>query len=322
METVIYYEKQSIVLQPIYLPIELVLHIITYLLPNAGSFLERSNPATKTLLSFTRVCHETYRLARRYLREHCIYISTSSHLSSILLSIPCSPGTELRKVPSLYLAPFKKTIDDLPVALWTCELLFYASSTLKRLVIDIPLKSVCAEEDLLDVRRKLRSGLIQLEALEDFVSIQDEFSLDLVTDSRKTFVWQNWPKLKLLALYEVELSDSFWTSVGELPALDTLILVRPIGLQNVCIKTKLFERFLQDCSLCLYVVFVEKEALVDIPAGGWKVTGAGKKIQIETFHIRTPSAYKDTEEIYQEWLRSTSVENSLWDLCNARSPKG
>ncbi|KAF2257844.1 hypothetical protein CC78DRAFT_598220 [Lojkania enalia] len=310
----IQHQYQGLEVQPMPLPIELVLHIITCVLPNPGSFLTRSNPITKMLLSFTLVCFETYRLARRYLREHCIYISTSIHLSSILLSIPCSPGSELCKVPSLYLAPFKETIDDLPVALWTRELLLYTSPTLRKLVIDIPLRSLCAEEDRLDVRRILRDGFAQLERLEEFVSVQDDLFLDLARDSEKAFVWRQWPNLKRLALYRAEFSEEFWRNVGKMPTLNMLMLVRPIGLQEFCVKTKAFEQFPGGRSLNLFLVNAENEAVLDIPATGWKVADASKAMNIWRYDLATSPIGRDVGEACREWIKTKTMNNTLWCL--------
>lgn len=166
------------------------------------------------------------------------------------------------------------------------------------------------------MRRILRDGVTQLGALEEFVSIQDESSLDLARDYEKSFIWRRWSKLERSALYEAEMSEEFWRSVEELPALNTLILVRPVGLENICIciRTKTYELFLRGRSMRLLLVDIEKEVLQDIPASGWRVTGIGKDVRVLGYSIATSPSSGNAKEICQEWMKSRSVENRLWNL--------
>ncbi|KAH7390517.1 hypothetical protein BKA66DRAFT_459109 [Pyrenochaeta sp. MPI-SDFR-AT-0127] len=90
--------------KPMPLPLELVLNIITCSLPSPDVILDSSHPITKTLNSFTLVCHETKRLANRYLLGHCVYLDSSTRLRSFLLEVPTRP--ELRNVTCLSLSPF------------------------------------------------------------------------------------------------------------------------------------------------------------------------------------------------------------------------
>jgi hypothetical protein len=210
-----------------YLPLEIVLEIITCSLPAADVILPPSHDVTKLLLTFTLVCHETRRLANRYLRERCVYLNSSKRLSAYILAIQKDP--ELRNTAALSLSPFGRTIDDLPLCCWVRELFNYTCDTLRRLVIDIPLRSLYPEDDHLAVRRVLRKGFQRLDNLEEFVSIRDELYLAVTDDGHYPAVWRVWKKLKRLALYNVDLDSNFFQDLAHLPALETLVVSRPDG---------------------------------------------------------------------------------------------
>jgi hypothetical protein len=81
---------------------------------------------------------------------------------------------------------------------------------LTRLVIDIPLRRLRPEDDTKHVRALLRAAFQELVALEEFVSTQDELSLDVTERdgiNSDEAVWPTWPNLKRLALYNVDTSS-------------------------------------------------------------------------------------------------------------------
>src|SRR5690242_3603808 len=210
-----------------HLPLELVLNIITCALPPSDAILPPSHDVTKLLLTFTLVCSETRRLANRYLRERCVYLSSSKRLSAYILAIKQEP--RLRNATALSLSPFQDTIDDLPLCSWVRELFNYTCSSLRRLVIDIPLRSLYPEDDHLAVRAVLREGFMRLDNLEEFVSTQDELYLEVTENGRHPAVWRSWKKLKRLALYNVDLTFYFFQDLARLPLLETLVLSRSDG---------------------------------------------------------------------------------------------
>jgi hypothetical protein len=215
-------------MNPHHLPLELVLNIITCSLPSPGVILPPSHDVTKALFTWTLVCHETRRLANHYLREHCVYLNSSQRLSAYLLAI--KRESRLRGTTTLSLSPFGDTIDDLPLCSWVRELFNYTCQTLRRLVIDIPLRSLYPEEDRLAVRPILRAGFERLENLEEFVSTQDELYLAVTEGVRDPAVWRHWTKLKRLALYNVDLGTlDFFRNLACLTQLQTLVLTRSDG---------------------------------------------------------------------------------------------
>lgn len=278
------------------LPLELIFHIISSLLGDHRTILKPSHSTTKTLLSFTLVCRATYPVASNYLREHCVYIdddlrlrhlihhaeSTRAHNTTTTattttnahhnhhLSLTASPNPRppLHPLTALYLAPFQRhTIDDQPTAIWLRELFCLLAPTLRRLVIDIPLRSLRPADDHLAVRDTLRDAFAMLTALEEFVSVRDELYLDvsepewrvpaaglgagagagvgvgvgvgvLGGSNVEAPAWTAWPKLRRLALYNRAADEGFWRAVAGAAALETLVLTRADCLDGTCMKSE------------------------------------------------------------------------------------
>ncbi|KAF2819244.1 hypothetical protein CC86DRAFT_432320 [Ophiobolus disseminans] len=214
-----------------HLPLEIVLDIIASSVPSApNALLNAAHPTTKLLLTFTLVSHGTRNLANRYLRQYCVYLDSEQRLGSFLRSIPAHPA--LRTITSLSLSPFQDDINNLPVCAWVRELLCYTSDTLRKLIIDIPLRTCYPEDDHLGVRHVLREGFDRLVNLEEFMSTQDELYLDTLED-QFAVVWLQWPKLKRLALWNVDADETFWRRVALHPSLQTLVLSSPDSIMEI-----------------------------------------------------------------------------------------
>ncbi|CAD0092657.1 unnamed protein product [Aureobasidium vineae] len=117
------------------------------------------------------------------------------------------------------------------------ELFTFLGPSLKRLVIDMPLRSHYPEEDIIDkLRPLLRKGFEQLIHLEEFCSVRDElylaywdptFSQQAHDDEVNDFVFEKWTKLRRLALYNQMLDDNFRTALSHMANLETVVLSRP-----------------------------------------------------------------------------------------------
>jgi hypothetical protein len=213
------------------LPIELILSIMACSLPSAPDvILNAAHPTTKLLLSFSLVCHETRRLAIRYLAQHCVHLdSRFERLDYYLQAISTQPA--LRQVTSLSLAPFESNINDWGVCCLVHELFCFTCETLKKLIIDIPLWSIGPSRDRLGLRPVLREGFERLINLEEFVNIQDELFLD-VSEGEQAFVWRSWPKLKRMALGGSSLVPAFWRQVALHSSLETLFVTCPDEMRS------------------------------------------------------------------------------------------
>ncbi|KAF2181884.1 hypothetical protein K469DRAFT_713484 [Zopfia rhizophila CBS 207.26] len=296
--------------KPISPPIELVLHVVTGLLPdNPHTLLPPSHPTTEALLAFTLVCQETRQLANRYLRDHCVYLSSDTRLRSLLLSVPCR--SDLLNITSLFLAPFRHTVDDLPTATWVRELLFYTSPSLKRLIIDIPPRSLYPDDDHLNVRPVLREAFVMLEHLEEFVSVRDELYLDTVRWGNHEAVWRHWPRLRRLALYNVDATGLFWIAIAKMQELGTLVLTHADGLEELNIKASFFH----DAGRPLKILLVnaEDEQPDNIIMSDWNIIDPRRKMNIMLHSLSAAFTQEDPIEACQEYIKAGAETGTLWD---------
>jgi hypothetical protein len=142
---------------------------------------------------------------------------------------------------SLYLSPFFFSIDEDPHTTQTLSsFLRLLAPTLRRLIIDIPLRSLYPEEDKNHIRPLLRDAFSTLTSLEFFCSVRDELYLDTVLyplSLNQAPVWSFWPKIKTLALYnELVTMDKFWIGLGKLEYLEAVVLTRADGLEEVDLR--------------------------------------------------------------------------------------
>ncbi|KAF2788006.1 hypothetical protein K505DRAFT_329264 [Melanomma pulvis-pyrius CBS 109.77] len=298
---------------PMPLPLELVLNVITNSLPKYPNvLLAPSHPITQTLLSFTLVCHETRRVANRYIRQYCVYLSSEARLRAFLLEIPNRP--EIRNINSLFLAPFTgNTIDDLPTATWVRELFNYTCLNLKRLIIDIPLRSLYPENDHLAVRAILREGFQRLENLEELVSVRDELFLSITHHGGEPPVWRSWTKLRRLALYNVDADSYFWRNVGQMPTLETVVLTRADSLRDFNIKKEYFKYANRPLKVLLINVEEDQIRFSHLPRINWDKLDPEKKVTIMTYNVPCPFEEDDPIEICQEYVRIGAENGTIWE---------
>ena len=164
------------------LPIEIILRVLSsYVIDRPRAILPPVRSETKAILAFTLVCYATYAPASRYLREHCVHLASSSRLRDLLVCLErpamvrsLGASTSGIYITALFLAPFGPSLDDLPTAMWVRELFCVVGRSLRRLVVDLPLRSLSPADDHLDVRKALRDAFCRLTVLEEFVSVRDE----------------------------------------------------------------------------------------------------------------------------------------------------
>lgn len=340
------------------LPLELIFSIIASLLGDPSIIHNPSQSSTKALLSFTLVCRATYPVATNYLREQCLFIDNDRRLrdliqtvestkhrvqgySGLATDVPGSltirPGSSLRPIASLYLSPFGQSLDNQPTAIWIRELFYLVHPTLRRLVIDIPLRSLYPADDHLNVRKTLREAFSLLTALEEFTSVRDELYLDILEPEwrteRETPVWTLWPKLRKLALYNVDADERFWKSVREMRALDTVVLTRADGLESTCMKTEYFgtapangagngvetgageDESTPPKPLKVLVVNISTNQ-PNYMGGRWKwdKIDPNNIMKVMTYDVPT-SFYGDENPIYlcQHWVKTAALRGEIWD---------
>lgn len=297
-------------LKPMHLPLELVLNIITCSLPTSPNVLLRpAHPITQLLLQFTLVCRETRRVANRALRQHCVYLSSERRLSSFLLAIPTRP--DLRQITALFLAPFNESIDNQPTATWIRELFGFTAPTLKRLIIDIPLRSVDPERDHLGVRKILREGFERLENLEEFVSVRDELFLDVNWHGGESAFWTKWPKLRRLAVYNPSTHPSFWRDVAKMANLETIVMTRADGLREYDIKAQYFRHCNRPLKVLLINIDGQQMRYGNFRRNKWDAVDSKKTMTIMAYSI--PLFMDDDPiDVCQDYVRIGAEHGTLW----------
>lgn len=334
------------------LPLELIFSIIASLLGDPKIIQNPSHSSTKALLSFTLVCRATYPVATNYLREQYLFIDNDRRLRDLINTVESTKhrtqgysgtGADIprslpiqRPISSLYLSPFAQTLDNQPTAIWIRELFCLVHPTLRRLVIDIPLRSLYPADDHLNVRKTLREAFSLLTALEEFTSVRDELYLDILEPEwrteKETAVWTMWPKLRRLALYNVDADERFWKSVRNMSELDTVVLTRADGLESTCMKSEYFGTAPVGGTSDGTGNMVEGESAPPRPlkvvivnistnqpnymAGRWKwdKVDPNNVMKVMTYDVPT-SFYGDENPIYlcQDWVRMAALRGEVWD---------
>jgi hypothetical protein len=295
--------------KPMPLPIELVLEVITGLLPPHDSILNSCDDVTKTLLSFTLVCHETHRLAVRYLARYCVHLGSPARLHSFV----SEPSREryMPLVTACLLAPFGDDIDNLPLCTYVGDLLSNTCHTLRRLFIDIPLRTCYPEDGHYVVRSVLREAFESLVNLEEFVSTQDELYLD-VTEMEHAYLWTRWPKLKKMALWNPDANETFWRHVAEHPSLETLVLSNPDSVGHVDPKAEYFKYtnrpvWVLLCEIHGWGIFQEDFADV----GNWKKYDPEGKMTL-LVHNFPEFSRRFASKFCRQLVRDAAEGGTLW----------
>ena len=211
----------------------------------------------------------------------------------------------------MLLAPFEMTLDNQPTAMFVRELFNYTCGSLKRLIIDMPLRSLRPENDHLDVQRILREGFYALENLEEFVSVRDELYVGNALEP-----WRRWPKLKRLALYNPDTDNNFWYGVACMQSLKTLVLTRSDGLRYSNIKKIYCQYQEQDHVRPLNVLLIDVEdeqiRYGNLQREGWDRVDPQRNMTIMTYNV--PSLYVDEDpiEVCQEYVKTGAENGTLW----------
>jgi hypothetical protein len=300
------------------LPLELVLNIITCSLPAApDALLDASHPTTKLLLAFTLVCHETRRLACRYLRQHCVYLDHPRRLEAYMDLMPSRPA--LGRITSLSLSTLLMydLESDLHICILLSNLFNSVSETLKKLVIDMPLSTYFGPQDQDEHLALLRAGFEKLVNLEEVTSVQGELYLSIHWDEHEGHVWRCWPRLKLMSLGNAVLGQDFWREVALHPSLQTLVVSGAKVFRNCNPKA----RYLRHSSRPLRVVVVaDPDQRLGNSIGLWWghhwETMDPNSIMTVSEYIDPPGSrfaiYGDDRR--ERLIKSGAEDGSLWNL--------
>ncbi|KAL2870255.1 uncharacterized protein BJX67DRAFT_279019 [Aspergillus lucknowensis] len=325
------------------LPPELILRIVECVIPSSPpvAFPPR-HVVTRTLLSFTLVCKLTSRVAKQLLMKHCLYIVYGDRLGELLLHTgPLSIFRgQSRRPPSgvgLFLSPFPPRYLNSPCIAWQVHhLASIICGSLTRLVIDMPLRELYPEHDVCQVRPVLRQAFARMTMLEEFCSVRDELYLSTIPRIQEPAIWSFWPRLKRLALYNVDIDSSqFIEGLRQCSNLTHLVLVRPDGLATELSAEQIGSAFLP--ALQCLVIVVSMDAFLYSPLVNyqrWEESFVGRlhflrnPVEEESresdsesgpwsmasyLSIRVPSE-REIEEC-QQWLADQALSGKLWRIC-------
>jgi hypothetical protein len=203
---------------------DIILPIIDQIAPSPSIIaLPASHTTTRTLGSLALTSRLTTQRAVRLLLTHCLCIDALGpwRLKSLLAYITKKSMTNPPYIQALYLAPFPEwSINSVVLFNDVHRLLALLAPSLKRLVADIPFRSLDLEGGDAKVRRLLREAFEELHGLEIFCSAQDELHLQVPrTGPPECFVetWSVWCKLRILALYNPNVADTeSWERLAKL----------------------------------------------------------------------------------------------------------
>lgn len=204
--------------------------------------LPTSHPVTRTLWSCLFVSKAMYASSLEELYRRCLYIDSAWRLRAMLRAYSSRQpifGRSINPVQfksaastGLYLAPFTKdTIDERPVVDDIRKLFQLLDRHLRRLIIEMPLRSYYPDEPgSQNLRSTLRNAFLQLRNVQEFVSIRDELYLSTRIPGNPLVeppVWSMWPHLSRLALYNLCIDEDLTNSLATMLNLKELVLTRP-----------------------------------------------------------------------------------------------
>jgi len=134
--------------------LDVILLVIDQIAPSSSIVaLPPCHITTRTLHSLALTSRGTSLTAVRLLLTHCLYIDEPWRLKSLLSYLAAHPNSSSSLIHSLYLSPYPTwSINDVVICNEVHQLLSILAPSLKRLVLDIPFRSLYPEDDQDHVR--------------------------------------------------------------------------------------------------------------------------------------------------------------------------
>ncbi|KAH8650172.1 hypothetical protein BX600DRAFT_442255 [Xylariales sp. PMI_506] len=311
--------------QLVRLPWELVIHIMSSLLPtNPATLIPALEPGTQLLLSFCLVCRATQDVAVRKLQQHCVFLDSDDRLRRFLLCLELSRESSIHQLPSvfsnittMYLSPFGSIMDNLPTASWVRDLFGYTSSSLKRLIVDMPFDSLPPWNDHLNVGQVLHEGFEKLTNLEEFVCTRDIVRLGVLDEMSEErgprSVLYKLPKLRRLGLNRPMCNIKFWECMADMPCLEHVVLTSALAIihREFDFRTVYLER----TSSPITIVLADIRAYQKTPVlkRFENPVMAEDVMKLLAYQIPIP-IMKNFLDSNSEWLMGTALAGDLWDV--------
>ncbi|KAI9041814.1 uncharacterized protein KD926_006358 [Aspergillus affinis] len=328
------------------LPNELIIHVIRCLIPPSPPVAFPSGHiVTRTLVSLILASRLTRAVAIRLLFRHCLYLDSGKRLHELIQTDKnwvrddnTGGHGALRQSQSLFLRPFPAdTLEEPQIVKEVDQVSLALANTLRRLVIDMPLRLLYPEEDHSGLRRILRHAFGRLTALEEFCSVRDELFCDTLETwsepdaASEPEVWSGWPRLRCLALYNPCINDAFVRALQRCPSLTHLALTRSDGLT---------EPLSLSSSRGLALPSLQRVIVINTCQGhrvewerrepGWETSIWARLLpshtspsapssqnppQLVYAFVSVPRNRGDEDiELCQEWVCEHAVNGTLWDI--------
>ncbi|KAF5863744.1 hypothetical protein ETB97_009379 [Aspergillus alliaceus] len=325
-----------------HLPAEVILQVIQCLVPSEPPVaFPPEHSVTQALISLTLVSSLTHQAAKRLLLKHCLYLNSGQRLDLVLPQLLGDDQKQQTQPTGLFLAPFPVQSLEEPLVVTQVDLLSsHICGSLRRLVIDMPLRDLRPYEDEQGLRKIIRAAFVRLTQLEEFCSARDELYCDTMQRGIEPPVWSLWPRLKCLALYNVAVEwREFWRFLPACPNLTHLVLTRADYLTDPMDPDAVGLAWWSSLKRIL-IVNGASGHLSDLRLRepGWETSVVGQlglpqptvesesnkltvefKPSLEYFCIDVPPEKEDDlPDICQEWVCEQATRGTLWDLPGSR----
>jgi hypothetical protein len=327
-----------------HLPVEVLDQIIQYIIPDADYLAyPSSHPTIETLISLLTVSKATSQIAKLLLYTHCLYIDTPWRLASLLTNSLSTTNCSVPagRIDRLYISPFSgRTINERKVVEQITELFTILAPSLKRLIINMPLRSHYPQEDVVTkLRPILRQGFSLLTNLEEFSSVQDNLflaywdpAIDHVFPDEEwegqlrhwitDFMFTRYKKLKRLALSHCDMGPAFLNALSELPYLEKVVVTRPWpGLYSERFWPKRAGRLFggRVSFTVVQATDTPSEASVRKIIGGVEDLGVGERLDAWNYRLLV-SKEEDGVSAMRKWSLERILKGEMWCLTDLAGP--
>ena len=227
--------------------------------------------------------------------------------------------------------PDPSPLDDLGTSMAVHDIFKALGPSLRRLVIDIPLRTLWPENDRKHIKKVLWRGFEALVHLEEFTSVRDE--LFLYASYQQPWSFAVWPDLRRLSLYNLDLSSD--TSFGSFlmdifsedgpKEIQHLVCPRPDGLEEgVDALREMYDSNARRAgSRTLVLTHIDSEELQ--PESMFENKSLKNLIFVQKSVPRPPVSDSSEDldncdpspaDIVQHWTRTHALQGTLWIECS------
>lgn len=214
----------------VHLPIELCINVIEQLaLPTHEYAYGLPEGTTSALcqLCLVNSFFKSWAQAKLYERVHLTPKNISSLWHCLQRRMFINHNWDLSKAPSIKSIAFTGFNEKLLIrlSLLINNILTFCSQSIERLLFDAAFRVLYSYEENLPIMEHFSVTLSALPGLVEFISIRDE--LYLAGWTAKPACWPEWPRIRRIALYNLELDSQFIDEVEKKDGLEKLCILNP-----------------------------------------------------------------------------------------------